>query len=60
MDYNFTHAVNHADKYEKEEMLGFLLSKMSGTGSFLDEAKAQVFIQNMNKYSLEELEKRLK
>jgi len=60
MNGNFECAVDGAGKYEREEMLEYLLSKMSGVGGWLDAAKAKVFIENMNKYSLEELEKRLK
>jgi len=58
MDYNFTRAVDYAGKYDREEMLEYLMEKMSGTG-FLGAMKAKVFIEHMDKYSLEELEKRL-
>jgi len=60
MDSNFTYAVSNADKYQKEEMLEYLLGSMSGTYAFNDAMKAKVFIEYMGKYSVEELEKRLK
>jgi hypothetical protein len=59
MDYNFTRAVDYAGKYDREEMLEYLMEKISGAG-VLGAMKAKVFIENMEKYSLEELQKRLK
>lgn len=59
MNSNFIYAVACAGKYEREEMLEYLLAKMSGIGSWADEQKVKVFIENMNKFTLEELEKRL-
>lgn len=61
MDYNFTHAVLNAEKYEREEMLSYLLSKINNDSvSFLDEMKCGLFVESTNKYSFEELQRRLK
>jgi hypothetical protein len=59
MNYDFTRAVDYAGKYDREEMLEYLMEKMSGTG-MIGAMKAKVFIEHMEKYSVEELEKRLK
>ena len=59
MDYDFARAITYADQYEREEILEYLLMRMGGN-SVLDSMKAKVFIEHMSKYSLEELEKRLK
>ena len=59
MNYDFERAVDYAGKYQREEMLEYLMEKICGIG-VLGAMKAKVFIEHMNKYSLEELEKRLK
>jgi len=52
---DFEHSVNYADKYQREQMLEYLMEKMSGNG-MLGAMKAKVFIEHMNDYSLEEIE----
>lgn len=59
MNYDFERAVIYADKYQREQMLEYLMEKISGAG-VLGAMKAKVFIEHMEKYSLEEFEKRLK
>ena len=59
MNYDFERAVDYAGKYQREEMLEYLMEKISGLG-VIGGMKAKIFLQYMDKHSLEELEKRIK